>query len=74
MGIVDSQALIGKVIMLHAVAVLELRTVVHGDGLECALGVIFDDFIQGTDSLRAGLGVGTEDNFIAGFAFGQCEY
>ena len=39
MGIVDRKTLIAVLVMLHAVAVLELRAIVHGDGLECALRI-----------------------------------
>lgn len=38
-SIVDRETLIAAPIMLHAVAVLELRTIVNSDGLECALRV-----------------------------------
>lgn len=39
MSIVDRETLIAVLVMLHAITVLELRAIVNGDGLECALRV-----------------------------------
>lgn len=74
MSIVNSETLVAQLVMLHTVTVLEFRTVIHGDGLERAFGEFPDDFIQGSDSRSAGFSLRSEDDFIAGFAFGQCEY
>lgn len=74
MSIIDSETLIALMVMFHAVAVLELRAVIHGDGLECAFRKLPDDLIQSSDSCYAGFCLRTEDDFVAGFAFGQCEY
>lgn len=74
MGIVNGQTLGAEVVMLHAVAVLKLRAVVHGDGLECTLRELLDGLVQRLDGLRAGLCIGTDDDFKSRFAFGQCEY
>lgn len=67
MSIVNSKTLVAQLVMLHTVTVLELRTVIYGDGLESAFGEFPDDFIQGSDSSSAGLSSGAEDDFIAGF-------
>ena len=37
MGIVDRKALVTLLIMFHAVAILEFRAIINGDGLECAM-------------------------------------
>lgn len=74
MGIIDGQTLVALLVMLHAIAVLELRAVIHGDGLECALWELTDNLVEGIDGSGAGFGSGAEDNFKSCFTFGQCEY
>ena len=74
MGIVDRQTLVALLVMLHAVAVLELRAVVHGDGLECAFWELPDDLIQSGDGGGAGFRLCAEDDLKSGFTFGQREY
>ena len=60
--------------MLHAVAVLELRAVIYGDGLERALRELPDDFMQGGNGGGAGFRLCAEDGLKSGFTFGQREY
>ena len=74
MGIVDGETLVALLVMLHAVAVLELRAVIHGDGLKCALWELTDNLVEGINGSGAGFGSGAEDNFKSCFTFGQCEY
>ena len=74
MGIVDRETLIAVPVMLHAVAVLEFRAVIHGDGLERAVWELPDDFMQGGNSGGTGFSLCAEDYFKPCFTFGQCEY
>ena len=57
--------------MLHAVTVLELAAVIHSDGLECAVGELGHDSIQGLGGGRCGLAASPYNHFKACQAFGE---
>lgn len=64
--VVNGQLFITVCVMLHALAILKLRAVIHGYCLEGALGKLRQRFTKGFHSGRSSLAKDTQDYFIAG--------
>ena len=71
MAIVDGQLLATVCVILHALAILELRTVVHGDGLEGALGKLRQCLAERFHSSLSRFTEDTQNYFITGQTFGE---
>ena len=71
MAVVDRQALVTLLIMLHTVAVLELAAIVHGYGFECTLRELRNDSIKGFGGGGCGLAAGSYDDFKTCLTLGE---
>lgn len=65
MAVVDGQLFIAVFVMLHALAIVELRAVIHGDILEGALGKLRQRFTDGFHGSLTGFTEDAQDYFIA---------
>lgn len=65
MAVVDGQLFIAVFVMLHALAIVELRAVIHGDILEGALGKLRQRFTDGFHGSLSGFAEDAQDYFIA---------
>ena len=71
MAVVDRQALVTLLIVLHTVAVLELAAIVHGYGFECTLRELRNDSIKGFGGGGCGLAAGSYDDFKTCLTLGE---